>query len=92
MEFIYYYIKKKFIIGIKPNRSVCCIEEGKKGQYQNLSALSLKDGEKRIVCLKNCAFSVALIAKIFKNEDSSTETVYLVTKDLEKGNMFLHLL
>jgi len=85
MEFIHYDMKKKFIIGIKANRSVCCIEEGKKGQYQNLSALSLKDGEKRIVSLKNCAFSVALIAKIFKNEDGSTGTLYLVTNDLESS-------
>jgi hypothetical protein len=61
------------------------IEEGKKGQYQNLSALSLKDGEKRIVCLKNCAFSVALIAKVFKNEEGSTGTLYLVTNDLESS-------
>jgi Transposase DDE domain len=85
MEFIHYDMKKKFIIGIKSNRSVCCVEEEKKGQYQNLSALSLKDGEKRIVSLKDCAFSVALITKIFKNEDGSTGTLYLVTNDLESS-------
>ena len=61
------------------------MEEEKKGQYQNLSALSLKDGEKRIVSLKDCAFSVALITKIFKNEDGSTGTLYLVTNDLESS-------
>jgi hypothetical protein len=85
MEFIHYDMKKKFIIGIKSNRSVCCVEEEKKGQYQNLRALSLKDGEKRIVSLKDCAFSVALITKIFKNEDGSTGTLYLVTNDLESS-------
>ena len=85
MEFIHYDMKKKFIIGIKSNRSVYCEEEEKKGQYQNLSALSLKDGEKRIVSLKDCAFSVALITKIFKNEDGSTGTLYLVTNDLESS-------
>jgi len=85
MEFIHYDMKKKFIIGIKSNRLVAPMEEGKKGQYQNLDALSLKDGEKRIVYLKDCCFSVALICKIFKNEDGSTGTLYLVTNDLESS-------
>ena len=76
---------KKFIVGIKSNRLVACQEEGKKGQYQNLSSLNLKDGEKRIVCVKGCSFSVALIAKVFKNEDNSTGTLYLVTNDLESS-------
>ncbi len=30
MEFIHYYMKKKFIIGIKSNRSVCCEKEEKR--------------------------------------------------------------
>ena len=41
--------------------------------------------KKRIVCLKNCAFSVALIAKIFKNEEGSTGTLYLITNDRENS-------
>ena len=86
MEFVHYDMKKKFIIGIKTNRLVCLMEGEKKGQYQNLSAFSFKDGEKRIVCLKDCAFSVALITKIFKNEDGSTGTLYLVTNDLESSS------
>jgi hypothetical protein len=77
MRFIHYDIKKKFIMGIKSNRLVACEEDGKKGQYQNLSSLNLKDGEKRIVSVKGCSFSVALIAKVFKNEDGSTGTLYL---------------
>lgn len=85
MRFIHYDMKKKFIMGIKSNRLVACEEDGKKGQYQNLSSLNLKDGEKRIVSLKNCSFSVALITKIFKNEDGSTGTLYLVTNDLENS-------
>ncbi|MCB1075142.1 MAG: transposase, partial [Simkania sp.] len=66
MEFIHYDMKKKFIIGIKANRLIAFSEEGRKnGQYQNLNALSLKDGEKRIAWLKDMSFSVALITKIF---------------------------
>ena len=86
MEFIHYDMKKKFINGIKANRLIALSEEEqKKGQYQNLNALPLKDGEKRIVWLKDMSFSVALITKIFKNEDGSTGTLYLVTNDLESS-------
>ena len=85
MEFIHYDMKKKFIIGLKANRLIACPEEEKKGQYQNLSTLNLKDGEKRVVQLKELPFPVALTAKIFKNEDNSTGTLYLVTNDLESS-------
>lgn len=86
MEFIHYDIKKKFVIGIKSNRLIAlCEKERKKGQYQNLNTLHLKDGEKRIVWLKDISFPVALITKIFKNEDGSIGTLYLVTNDLENN-------
>lgn len=86
MEFIQYDMKKKFIIGIKANRLIALSEEEKKkGQYQNLNALPIKDGEKRIVWLKDFSFPVALIVKIFKNEDGSTGTLYLATNDLESS-------
>jgi IS4 transposase len=84
MEFIHYGIKKKFIFGIKANRLISLsLEERKKGQYHNLQSLGLKDGEKRIVWLKDLAFPVALITKIFKNEDGSTGILHLVTNDLD---------
>lgn len=51
--------------------------------YHNLKALGFKDGEKRIVWLKDLAFPVALITKIFKNEDGSTGILHLVTNDLD---------
>lgn len=86
MEFVHYDMKKKFIFGIKSNRLIA-LDEGdhKKGQYQNLTTLQLKDGEKRIVWLKDLSFPVALITKIFKNEDGSTGVLYLVTNDLESS-------
>jgi hypothetical protein len=86
MEFIHYDMKKKFTIGVKANRLIALSkEEQKKGQYQNLNALPLKDGDKRIVWLKDISFPVALITKIFKNEDGSTGVLYLVTNDLESS-------
>lgn len=86
MEFIHYDMIKKFIIGIKANRLIALSEdEMKKGQHQNLNALTVKDGEKRIVWLKDLSFPVALITKVFKNEDGSIGTLYLVTNDLESS-------
>ena len=86
MEFIHYDMKKNFVIGIKANRLIALSEEEmKKGQYQNLNTIHVKDGEKRIVWLKDLSFPVALITKVFKNEDGSIGTLYLVTNDLESG-------
>lgn len=86
IEFIHYEIKKKFVIGVKSNRLIALSEQDrKKGQYQNLNALLLKDGEKRIAWLKDISFPVALIKKIFKNEDGSTGMLYLVSNDLENS-------
>jgi hypothetical protein len=84
MEFIHYEKQKKFIFGIKGNRLIAFSEkERKKGQYHNLKTVGLKDGEKRIVWLKDLAFPVSLICKIFKNEDGSTGILHLVTNDLD---------
>jgi len=81
-----YDMKKKFVFGIKANRLIALSEEDrKKGQYQNLNTLQLKDREKRIVWLKDVSFPVALITKIFKNEDGSTGILYLITNDLESS-------
>ena len=86
MECIHYDMKKKFIIGIKANRVIAFSEdEMKKGQHQNLNTIPIKDGEKRIVWLKDLSFPVTLITKVFKNEDGSTGTLYLVTNDLESS-------
>jgi len=84
MEFIHKDLKKKFIIGLKSNRLVALSdEERKKGQYQNLSTLNIKDGEARKAWLKDLSLPVTLLKKVFKNEDGSTGTLYLVTNDLD---------
>ena len=58
-------------------------EERKKGQYHLLNSLEFKDKEKKIVWLKDLSFPVALVKRIFKNEDGSTGVLYLVTNDLD---------
>lgn len=86
MEYIHHKLRKKFIFGLKTNRLVAFSEEAKKsGQYQNLSTLEVKDGEARKLWLKDLSLPVSLIKKVFKNEDGSTGTLYLVTNDLESG-------
>ena len=53
MEFIHYDVEKKFIFGMKSNRLIALSEdERKKGQYQNLSSLNLKDKETKTIWLK----------------------------------------
>lgn len=84
MKFIHYECQKMFIFGIKSNRLIAFSEKNKKeNQYHSLKTLDLKDGEKIIVWLKDLTFPVALITKIFKNEDGSTGTLHVVTNDLE---------
>ena len=84
MEFIHKGLKKKFIIGLKSNRLVALSdEERKKGQYRNLSTLNIKDGEARKAWLKDLSLPVTLLKKVFKNEDGSTGSLYLVTNDLD---------
>ena len=84
MEFINNETDKKFILGMKSNRLVAFSkEEAKKGQYHNLESINFKDGEKKIVYLKDLSFPVSLSKKVFTNEDKSTGTLYLVTNDLD---------
>lgn len=72
-------IGKKFVLGIKSNRLASLTKDG---QRQQIKDLQFKENEKMIVFLKDLSFSLALIKKIFKNEDNSTGILYLVTNDL----------
>ena len=84
LKTIHFEFKKMFIIGIKKNRLISLSnEERKKGQYQNLKTLNLKNSEKIKVWLKELPFPVVIIKKIFKNGDGSTGELYLVTNDLD---------
>ena len=93
MECIHYDMKKKFVLGMKANRLIAFSkEERKKGEYHNLKDIDMKDGEKRQVWLKNLAFPVAIIKRIFKNEDNSTGVLYLVTNDLDSSAAQIYLI
>lgn len=83
MQFIHETAKKSFIIGIKSNRCVALTShEAKSGQFQQVNSLDLEDGVYCTVYLKDIAFPVQLLKKVFTNEDGSTGILYLVTNDL----------
>lgn len=83
MVFIHNTLKKYFIFGIKSNRCVALsLEEADSGQFQQVKSLDWKDGDCSTVYLKNLAFPVKLLKKVFTNEDGSTGILYLVTNDL----------
>jgi len=79
MEYIHENLKKKFIFGIKSNRLVAL---EKKGQHHSLRSLNLENNETRTVWLKGISFPVKLLKRVFKNENGTTGTLYLVTNDL----------
>ena len=83
MAFIHDTLKKSFIFGIKSNRCVAMTKEDvESGQFQQVNSLDWNDGDCTTVYLKNIAFPVKLLKKVFTNEDGPTGTLYLVTNDL----------
>ena len=76
-------MKKSFIFGIKSNRCIAkTYQDAKSGQFQQVKSLDWNDGDCNTVYLKDIAFPVKLLKKVFTNEDGSTGTLYLVTNDL----------
>ncbi|MES2998855.1 MAG: transposase [Pseudomonadota bacterium] len=83
MTFIHEALEKSFIFGIKSNRCVALTRQhAKNGQFQQVNLLDWNDGVCRTVYLKDIAFPVKLLKKVFTNEDETTGALYLVTNDL----------
>ncbi len=83
MKFMHYDLRKKFIFGIKSNRLIALSKaDRKKGQYFLLSSLNMKDKETKKVYLKDIPFSVKLLKRVFKNENGTTGSLFLITNDL----------
>ncbi len=84
-------LKKKFIIGIKSNRTVALSAKDKKiGKFQQVSSLNMQDGESKKVWLKGLSFQVVLVKKVFTNEDGSTGILYLASNDAEYEADYLY--
>ena len=83
MTFIEDELKKSFIFGIKSNRCVAMtLKDAKSGQFQQVKSLEWEDSDCNTVYLKDLAFPVKLLKKVFTNENGSTGKLYLVTNDL----------
>ena len=84
-------LKKLFIIGVKSNRTVALSKSERiSGKFQQVSSLDIEDGHSKQVWLKDVKFKVTLVKKVFKNEDGSAGTLYLVSNDLGHDADFLY--
>lgn len=93
LEYINNVIKKKFIIGIKSNRTVALSENEKlKGDFTKVSKLDLEDGQSIKIWIKGIDFALQLIKKIFTNEDGSTGVLYIISNDLEHDADYLYMI
>lgn len=85
LKYLHHEVKKKFIIGIKSNRTVALsLDDKVNGHFQQVQSLDLKDGDCRKVWLKGTDFPVQLLKKVFINEDGSEGSLYLVSNDIYK--------
>ena len=90
MEFID-KLEKKFIIGVKSNRTVALSGKDKKlGKFQQVLSLNMQDGESKKVWLKGVSFPILLIKKVFINEDGSIGVLYLASNDIEHDAAYLY--
>ena len=93
LEYINNSLKKKFIIGIKSNRTVALSEKEKlKGNFTKVSKLDLQDGQSIKIWIKGIEFALQLIKKIFINEDGSTGVLYVVSNDLDHNADYLYMI
>ena len=76
---------KKFIIGIKSNRTIALsLQDIKNHHLTPVKQLDMKDNDTIIGYLKGVPFPVKLIKKVFTNESGSTGVLYLVSNDLDE--------
>ena len=81
MSFVKNKVNKEFIMPMKANRLVALSRKDKlDGHFVKIDSLEL--GEGKTVWLKGLGFPVRLVRQVFKNEDGSIGTLYLVTSDL----------
>lgn len=83
MKFVHDELQKSFIFGIKSNRTLALSEnDAKNDQYQQVRSLELEEDVVYKVWLKGLTFPVQLLKKVFKNENGTTGTLYLVSNDM----------
>src|SRR5689334_14325495 len=82
MNFVRHTLQKDFVMPLKSNRKLTLsLSEKKNGRYQTVDALQLEPMKPVTVYLESVEFALLLVKQVFKNEDGSTGSLYLVTSD-----------
>ena len=83
MKFVHDELQKSFIFGIKSNRTLALSEnDAKNDRHQQVRSLELEEDVVYKAWLKGLTFPVQLLKKVFKNENGTTGTLYLVSNDM----------
>jgi len=83
MEFLH-NMNKLFIIGIKSNRTIALNKKDKlNGKFTQVQSIDIKEDKATTVWLKGIDFPLTLIKKVFKNENGTQGTLYLISNDLD---------
>lgn len=83
IKFIHYECRKKFILGIKSNRTIAISAQDKQlGNFKRIESLNMQDNTTLTVWLKEVDFPVKLLKKVFTNENGKQGILYLITNDL----------
>lgn len=76
-------LHKEFVMPIKSNRLTALSKVDKlQGKFQGVKLLKLEVGTAITVWLKGLEFPVKLVKQVFKNQDGSEGTIYLVCSEL----------
>lgn len=87
MKFVHKDLKKDFIMAIKENRKVALSQSDRtQGRYQAIKTVELPEDHPRQVWLEEVEFGLLCVKQVFKNDEGSTGTRYLVTSDLKLDN------
>jgi DDE superfamily endonuclease len=83
MKFVHLDLKKDFIFAIKENRKVA-LRQGKQkgGHFQAVNRLAIPEDTAQQIWLEDVPFALLLVKQVFKNEDGSSGSRYLVSSDL----------
>ena len=84
MKFIQYDVEKLFIMPLKSNRKVALSPADKKqGKYVRVDSIAMEENQIRTIWLESVDFPLVFAKQVFKNEDGSTGTLYLVSNNTD---------
>jgi len=82
MKFIQHKLNKLFVMPLKSNRKVALSPADKKqGKYVRVDSIAMEEKQVRTIWLESLDFPLAFAKQVFKNEDGSIGTLYLVSNN-----------